>query len=418
MSLFEPILDATFREYADLEFRRHLLLLEGKEQEPGFDAIEDRMTGLWETLNASQRQSLKGMGSDLNWIRRRALPPNGRKPEETTTAERQDLLRTRKENDWHGFLHSLRECAPIIPPSNLAYLRGTAYDAIEFPDFASSFYEHAADLEPANASMGVIAMRAMEHIDPSKALRRAKKIVANSVRFPPAVVAFGTVIALRSEETEGHPIEKNRFTEILQDAIRRLQLEPPSDAGRAMTYQLAASGFEILDDLPSALQCYEDGLKHSPDDEVLLIGKGLLLYGAQTARAIEAFGRVLRNEGSSLVWPYFFLAHHAMLLKNHDEALKLIKQALTRATSKPVRAELLEWQAICFSERGFPLEMVRAQFEKAMSQDASNGRIRKNSEAFEEALILGQETNWKIESENTLRVDRSSSMRELHLVSA
>ncbi len=418
MSLLEPILDASFRESAGLEFRRHLLLIAGKDQEPEFDLVENRMTDLWEALNGRQRQSLKGMGSDLNWIRRRSLPPKGRKPEETTTAERRALLQTQEEKDWHGFLHALRLCAPTLAPSNLAYLRGTAYDAIDLPDFASSFYELAADLEPANASMGVIAMRAIERVDPSKALRRAKQIVANSDRFPPAAVAFATVLTLRSEETEGRPIEKQYFAEILQDAIRRLQLEPPSDAGRATAYQLSATGFEILDDLPAALQCYEEGLKHLPDDEVLLIGKGLLLYGTQTARATEAFGRALRNQGSSLVWPYFFLAHHAMLLKNHDEALKLIKRALTRATSKPVRAELFEWQAICFSEQGLPTEMVRSQFERAISLDASNERIRKNSEAFEEALILGQETNWEIESEGTLRVERSSSLRELQLASA
>ena len=66
MPEFTPAIDAVFREYADLELRRHHLLLGGKEDSPEIAAAEDRMDELWTKLDDVQRRSLSGMASDLN----------------------------------------------------------------------------------------------------------------------------------------------------------------------------------------------------------------------------------------------------------------------------------------------------------------------------------------------------------------
>src|SRR6266852_7963618 len=93
MSSFNPTMDAAFRESAELELRCHHLLLDGKENDPEILAAEDRMTALWEKLDENQRRSLNGMGSDLNWVRRKGEPPpRGRqKPEDVTSIEQQEL---------------------------------------------------------------------------------------------------------------------------------------------------------------------------------------------------------------------------------------------------------------------------------------------------------------------------------------
>src|SRR6516165_2807959 len=147
MPPFDPNIDAAFREYAELELRCHHLLLEGKGDTPEILEAEDRMTELWERLDEVQRQSLSGMGSDLNWVRRKGEPPpNGRKkPEEVTPAERQALEEATDSKDWHGILHFLRLCAPGLPLVTLAQLRGGAYDAIRFPGYARVFHERAAE---------------------------------------------------------------------------------------------------------------------------------------------------------------------------------------------------------------------------------------------------------------------------------
>ena len=380
MSPFDPTIDASFREYADLQLRRNALLTEGKEQDPEFDHIEDRMTELWETLDETQRNSANGMGSDLNWIRRKGLPaPMSRKAQEVSRAEQDELLAALQSNEWHRLLYYLRVCSPTILAANLAYRRGQAYNAIGFPSYSIGFYELAADLEPSNASLGVAAILALDQVNPARALSRAEHVLTSSVRYPMAVVAMSAMIALHYAEAEGLSIDTTRYRRILEDAIKRLPLEPVSAAGSAMVYQFVAFGFEIIGDLPSALKCYEEGLRLSPDNEILLICKGMLLYGNRTNEAVEAFRRVISNEGTALVWPYYYLAHYFLVQRNYDDSARMAQQAWERATTDPIRAELLEWQAICLSVNGYPPGLVRPWFEKAVSLDPSNERIDRKS---------------------------------------
>ena len=406
MRSFNPTIDANFQEYVDLQLRRNGLLSGGKEQDPEFDSVEDKMADLWEKLDDIQRQSVNGMGSDLNWMRRKGqLGPKSHSPAKVTQDERKDLVTARQSSDWHGLLHYLRICAPAMSAANLAYLRGQAYDALDLPSYSVNFYELAADLEPTNASMGLIAMQAVARVDPARGLARSEHVVASYLRFPPAVVAMSTANLLRRDDVEGRPIDKRYYRRILEDTIQRINLEPLSMAEQAMVYQLAAGGFESINDLPSALKCYEDGLRLAPNNEVLLIGKGLLLYGTQTEQAVAAFRRVVSNEGTPLVWPYLFLAHYNLLQKDYDDSLQMAQLAWPRAKKDAIKADLLEWQAICLSEAGNPPELVRPWFEKALSLDPSNDRIKRNFQAFEGALFAGRERSWDIKSEDMLRVE-------------
>ena len=156
MTPFEPTMDAAFREYAELELRCHHLLAEEKENACEILEAEDRMEDLWTKLDDIQRRCLKGMGSDLHWVRRKGEPPpNGRKlAEEVTSAEQQELAEAIESQQWHKMLHDLRLCAPMIRADSLANLRGRAYEAVGLPTYASVFYEHAAELRGVQPGSG------------------------------------------------------------------------------------------------------------------------------------------------------------------------------------------------------------------------------------------------------------------------
>jgi hypothetical protein len=143
----DPMIDAVFREYADLALRRHHLLSEGKRDSGEVSDAEERMDTLWPKLDQPQRRCLKGMVSDLNWIRRKAeLPPKGRKsPSEVSTHEQQELSAAIKAKDWHRILHYLRLCAPFFHAASLARERGIAYEAIGLPGYARVFSEKAVE---------------------------------------------------------------------------------------------------------------------------------------------------------------------------------------------------------------------------------------------------------------------------------
>lgn len=159
MSTLDPILDENFREYVDIQLRRHSLILEGRTESAELQSLEDRMDALWEGLDENQRRSVRGMSSDLNWILRKGEPPaKGRPASEVTQEEQEELLTAQGLHEWHAVLHYLRICAATIPPARLAYFRGMAYWNIELPKYSTCFYKLAADLGGEQRStVGVVA---------------------------------------------------------------------------------------------------------------------------------------------------------------------------------------------------------------------------------------------------------------------
>lgn len=143
-----------FREYAELQLHRYLLLRGGTDNDSDMEDIEDRLEKLWDELDETQHASLKGMGADLAWVCRNSTPPpRGRQAKDVTAIEVQELRSALNSKDWHRALYCLRVCAPAFKHAgDLAHLRGELYDAIEFPGYAAVFFEFAADLDRSSPS--------------------------------------------------------------------------------------------------------------------------------------------------------------------------------------------------------------------------------------------------------------------------
>jgi hypothetical protein len=145
MSPHAPTVDDSYRRYADLLLQHHRLRLEGKDADAEVEAVEEEMTRLWDRLDAVQRSSLSGLGSDLTWVRRGLQPaPRSRPPEEVTPEDFRALAQARDGADWHRLLHHLRVCVPGMAPNELASLRAVAWDHIGLPQLASVFEDVAA----------------------------------------------------------------------------------------------------------------------------------------------------------------------------------------------------------------------------------------------------------------------------------
>src|SRR4051794_20294640 len=138
MSFHAPSVDATYREYADLQLRRHYLLAGGKADDPQVEETENRLSELWEKLDEAQRLSLNGMSSDLNWVRRGGtLPPKGTTQKDVTPQMRAELEAVIAREDWHELLHQMRLCAPALRPECLAHNRGLCYRDLRFPQLGA-----------------------------------------------------------------------------------------------------------------------------------------------------------------------------------------------------------------------------------------------------------------------------------------
>jgi hypothetical protein len=134
-----PNVDTGFRKYAELLLRRHSHLMDGRADDPETEKIDEDLSALWEQLDESQRRSLSGMGSDLNWVGRQgALAPKARSAEVVTAEDRRLLAEAEAQKDWHATLHYLRVCAPVLAIDDVARRRAAAYVGIGLPAYADA----------------------------------------------------------------------------------------------------------------------------------------------------------------------------------------------------------------------------------------------------------------------------------------
>lgn len=158
MSFETPRIDDPYRRYAQLLIAQHELLCRNASGDD-VEVLEDEMTTLWDVLDAAQRHSLSGLGSDLNWLRRGGkLAPKAPSAQEVADDELRELYQARDRSDWHRTLHQLRLCSAKLAPFDVAFLRATAWQAIGLSEVAGLFSRFAAQLDPNNARLAILSL--------------------------------------------------------------------------------------------------------------------------------------------------------------------------------------------------------------------------------------------------------------------
>lgn len=144
-----PLIDDRFLGYVGLQIRRHSLLAAGRERDEETGDVEDRMGEIWEELDDDQRSGVKGVGSDLNWLRRGGrVAPKARPREGVSESDLEALRRAEGEGDWHSVLYRLRDCAAAMVPQDIAAKRVHAYTALGMPEVARLFTDFIGGERP------------------------------------------------------------------------------------------------------------------------------------------------------------------------------------------------------------------------------------------------------------------------------
>lgn len=171
-----PIINEAYCSYVRALRRLHELEIAGQQQSPEAADLESALEAAWEPLTPEQRESVAGLGSDLNWIRR-GLPPRGVQKEQITDSDRESLAQAIATGSPHEALRRLRHCAAVIPATELAYLRGNAWLRLEEYETALLFYRHAKKLTPGDRDFAFIEFYCLSFVDPTAAFERAKAIL-------------------------------------------------------------------------------------------------------------------------------------------------------------------------------------------------------------------------------------------------
>ena len=168
-----------------------------------------------------------------------------------------------------------------------------------------------------------------------------------------------------------------------------------------MAIALLGFGCEFLGNWQAAQDFYSRGLQLDPYNDALLVARGILLYGTGP-QAIADLEMAVRT-GSSLIWPYVFLAHYNLRTRHFEECRRLCERVLGMNGSTAVMSEVSDWMAIAQAELGFPAELVRASFDNAIRLDPSDERAKRNMAAFETANKPMTFEDWETRSVNDVR---------------
>jgi tetratricopeptide (TPR) repeat protein len=271
----------------------------------------------------------------------------------------------------------------------VSYLRGSIWLEAGDPETAALSCAHAHKLETTNGNYQAMTLYSLNIADSAAALKEATKILRDHEHFSPAGVARAADIVFMSARLKSE-IEANHLFEqiepILKATLARMRQGDLAQIDRSSyvtLLSLLGFGYEFVGKSQAALEIYSEALQIEPDNDAIHVARGMLLYGT-SARAIADFETAIQN-GTPLVWPYVMLAHYHLISGRFEECRKLCERAISLGGSAAVMSEVFEWMTIAEAQLGFPADMVRRSFDKAMRRDPSNERAKRNLAAFETA---------------------------------
>jgi tetratricopeptide (TPR) repeat protein len=406
-------MSTNYRAYVRGVRELHLLSIAGKEDSPEADAVRDATDLPWQALSEIERERAGNLSEDLYSL---VEPPPAAQPmNPQAQAKLNEAIEAKERGDWDRALDLLRRWRAYIDPALLSYLRGSIWLEAGDPETAALFCEHAANLQPGNENYLAMFLYTLSIADPAASRKRADEILQAYGTYSPAVVLRAADIKLHwartLAETEGNLVFE-LLEPILKNTLTRFEQREPVDFDRSSyveTLALLGLGYEFIGQSQTALEFYSRGLRLEPDNDGLLVARGVLLYGS-SPRAITDLEMATRT-GSALVWPYVFLAHHNLISRRFEDCRKLCERALTMSGSPAVMSEVSEWMAIAQAGLGFPVDMVRTSFENAIRFDPSNERASRNLAVFEAANRLIAVENLEIRSVSAVRTSGLAERR-------
>jgi tetratricopeptide (TPR) repeat protein len=369
------------------------LMAAGEGDSPAGDSVRDEMDALWPQLTEEEGRRLRGLSADLYALSGEEIPRT------TTSQKTRDELPLRIKEAFEGerfdeVLDLLRFRPEFLPGHAVAYLRGRCW--LELDDFlpAAWFFDLAASLEPGHPSYAAMALNALtmggrfdEAVE--RAHRAAADSSSSSVLLMTAAQALFTAAKHVSEEKA-----RTLYERVIETVTAALARQSPTDrlvnlpglrsAGRLCR----AMAHERLGNVGEAGREYDGLLKDDPTDTRSWLIAGLFDLGRDPRRADERFEQAIRG-GTSSPWPYLFLGHSCLLARDYKRVVELAQHGLNFAQTNSERAILFEWLGIAQAELSAPVDLVKYLFDAAVTLDPVNMNIRRNREAFEQAIGAG-----------------------------
>lgn len=379
--------------YAHLLRQSHDLLAQDKGDTPEAEAIAEQMDQPWYTLTPQEQQRMRGLSADLHALGEEGPKQVEMSPEQLAAWQHgaRDAFERSELGNVDAWLEFLRQPIPSkLPRHIIPFLQARSWEKLGDLETALVFMREAERHDPEHMVCVLMLLQSLGREE--EAIEYAERIIARSTVTPEELYFAATVLLLstrpRSDREAASRLQRSiEVLERSQNASHARSSEqgeiPNLDACVAFALGLC---YERTGDSNAAVRTYSAALARHPHDSELLAARGLTLYLQNKPEAFRDFLRAVRLGAKSML-PWHILARHALIEGAYGDALRYALQAVERAGSTQIQAEVYETIAIAQAMLGQPLDRMLANFNKAIELDPENRRIRRNRE-----IALSQQT--------------------------
>jgi tetratricopeptide (TPR) repeat protein len=231
---------------------------------------------------------------------------------------------------------------------------------------------------------------ALAHGNALEARSVAHEILGNRTDYPSLIVFKAADICFQEVNELPQAEQQQALVDletVFSESVIGLEIAGVPASARSGAYALLGTCQNRLGEVGEARRSFDRALNLDPNFVAALVARGMLLYDANAelrSEAVSDFQRAIQL-GSTLPWPYFFLAHDALSDDRFEEALQLASATLRMNASDHLRAYCLHWIAIAMASLGYPLALVRSVFENAIQLAPDEKQFQVNLELFDAA---------------------------------
>lgn len=320
-------------------------------------------------------------------------------------AVRQQLHDKWLNKDYEAILKVFQEHPYVLQQGIMAYLRANCFEHLKDYPAAAVFFADAIKWTPDDPDLVLSSAGGPLELVGRGGLDEAWKYVVWQLKEMPHAITFITASTIRfhqakatkgAEEQKGYSREQFHY---YQAAWLQLQQLPPLFRNHrdlkdfmVFCFETTALGLDRVGDKAKAVEICNVAIDFVPKAFGPRTVRGTITYPAE--QSLQDFREAIQL-GEPSYYPYYNLAHAALMVEDDSTTASRCWEALERKPSHRIAAQLWAWLAVAEARLGKKPENIRDFLKKAQILDPDNPDISRLAEQLEGTLTVSLPDSFK-----------------------